>query len=299
VNKKLSIYVPNEMWTIADDRPSHFLAHVGAAFQGVGFQVSFIDATDDGLLVSFDDDVYCLFYRNRPNHAHALEVRPAPFGPFWMIEKTAKPAQKLVFKRAFEPESVDKNVADGLFTRLADRHLKAEVSAGGYVLVALQGVIGRRRFWQSMSPVEMVQTTIEQEQARKILIKLHPREVYSTEDMNALNALVDGDRVQIVQGDLDALLAGCGYTVSMNSTVSFKGLLNRKPGVLFGDAEFNHVFQKVRSKDVVSCFVDVMDETVDFEKYVYWYLRRQHLWNFKPSIQDDILRGCRVMGWEL
>jgi hypothetical protein len=150
-----------------------------------------------------------------------------------------------------------------------------------------------------MSPVEMVQTTIEQEQARKILIKLHPREVYSTEDMNALNALVDGDRVQIVQGDLDALLAGCGYTVSMNSAVSFKGLLYRKPGVLFGDAEFNHVFQKVRSKDVVSCFVDVMDEAVDFEKYVYWYLRRQHLWNYKPSIQDDILRRCRVMGWEL
>jgi hypothetical protein len=146
VIKKLSIFVPNEMLTIADDRPSHFLAHVRAAFQGVGFQVSFIDATDDGLLASFHDDEYCLFYRNRPCHAHALEVRPAPFGSFWMIEKTAKPAQKLVFKRAFDPASVDQKVADGLFERLAERHLKAEVSAGGYVLVALQGVIGRRRF---------------------------------------------------------------------------------------------------------------------------------------------------------
>lgn len=172
--KKLNIYVPNEMLTIADDRPSHFLAHVRATFQSDGFQVSFIDATHDGLLASFHDDECCQFYRNRPCHAHALEVRPAPFRPFWMIEKTVKPTQKLVFKRAFEPESVDENVADGLFMRLADRHLKAEVSAGGYVLVALQGVIGRRRFWQSMSLVEMVQTTIEQEQVRKILIKLHP-----------------------------------------------------------------------------------------------------------------------------
>ena len=70
----------------------------------------------------------------------------------------------------------------------------------------------------------------------------------------------------------------------LNSAVLFKGLLYRKPGVLFGGAGFNHVFQKVWSKDVVSCFVDVMDETVDFEKYVYCYLRRQHLWNFKLSI---------------
>jgi len=295
---QLNIYVPSEMLRIADERPTHFLANVRAAFCGAGFQVSFVDATKAALFGSYSVDAYCLFYRNRPTHAHALEIRPAPFGPFWMIDKTADPAQKVLFKITFDPTGVDPLVADAFFARMVERQIKTEAHAGGYVFVALQGVIDRQRFWQSMTPVEMVAATVKHEKQRKILMKLHPRESYSSDDLSKLNALIDGDRVQIVDGDLDASLAGCDYTVSMNSAVSFKGLLYRKPGILFGDTDFHHAFQQVRSKSVSACFADVMNDTVEYEKYMFWYLRRQHLWNFKPSIQDDILGKCRNLGWE-
>ncbi len=299
MKRRLDIYVPSEMVGIADQKPTHFLANVRAAFQGVGAEVSFMDATPEALQQSYRDDAYSLFYRNRPTHPHALEVRPAAFGPFWMIDKTADPAQKLVYGRAFEPDNVDSELATRFSQRITDRHKKAEVSQGGYVLVAMQGVIGRQRFWQSMNPLDMVRETIAHEPTRKVFLKLHPREDYSDVDLAALNAMIDGDRVQIVDGDLDSLLAGCDYTVSMNSSVSLKGLLYHKPGILFGDAEFHHVFQSVRIKGLSASFSDVMGADLPVERYLFWYLRQQHLWNFKPSIQKDILRRCRVMGWDV
>ena len=154
-------------------------------------------------------------------------------------------------------------------------------------------------FWEYMSPLDMVRETISDEKQRKVYVKLHPRETYSDADMVALNSMVDGERVQIVDGDLDEMLAGFDYTVSMNSSVSFKGLLYHKPGILFGDAEFHHVFQSVRMRGISASFREVMEAELPVERYLFWYLRQQHLWNFKASIQEDILHRCRVMGWEI
>lgn len=297
--KALKIYVPPEMLHIADNQPTHFLANVRATFQNIGLKVSFETATKDVLDSSYQDDAYCLFYRDRPTHHHALELRPAPFGPFWMIDKTGDPAEKTVFKRSFHPEKVNPDLATSFFQRMTDRHKTAKSSNNGFVLIAMQGVIGRQRFWQSMTPLDMVRETIAHEPNRKIYVKLHPRETYSHADLSALNDLMDGDRVQLVDGDLEQYLSACDYTVSMNSSVSLKGLLYHKRGILFGEAEFHHIFQSVQTKGVANCFADVLTDMPAIERYVFWYLRRQHLWNFSKTIEDDILKRCRALGWAI
>lgn len=297
--KKLQIYVPELMLETVEKNENSFLMKVHKAFEQIGFEVSFVKATSVSLALSYRDDTYCLFFRNRPQHKNALELRPSAFGAFWMIDKTADPAEKLVYKRKFNPAKIDPQRASDFFQRMTSRFKKADSDQGGFVLIAMQGKIDRQRFWQSMTPLDMVRETISQETDRKIYIKLHPKEVYSNSELSDLKALTDGDRIQLVEGDLDKYLASCDYTVSMSSSVSMKGLLYRKPGILFGDAEFHHVFQSVRTKEVGACFKDVLADELEVEKYVFWFLKHQHLWNYSPNAHEDILKRCSLMGWEI
>lgn len=300
--KKLKIYLPQDTIAVIDSNPKHFYAHVQRAFQGIGFDVQQIIATEANLKASFDPSAYCLFHRNTPHHPHAIEARPAPMGLFWMLDKTASPAEKLVFKAKFKPENIDTDLAEELIVRFRKKYgqINQETShESGFVLVALQGALDRRRHWQTMSPIEMVKQTIEIEKERQVLIKLHPTQTYSDEEIRAVHELADGARVQVVEGELNALLEGCAYTVSMNSTVSIKGLVFEKPGILFGDAEFHHPFQSVPQNGVVDSFDRVLADGVEAGKYLLWYLRRQHVATYKPTIEQDILRRCAVLGWDL
>jgi hypothetical protein len=287
---------------VIDRNPNHFYAHVQRAFQGIGFDVQCVEATEASMKASFDPDVYCLFHRNTPCHPHAIEVRPAPMGPFWMLDKTADPTQKRVFNAKFQPAKTNVVLARDFTARLIVKH--GQIESGmprqdGFILAAMQGGLERQRFWQSMSPLEMLKQTIESAPEHQILIKLHPGQTYSDQEMDAVNAFVDGERVQVVGGDLNGLLDQCAFTVSMNSTVTVKGLLFGKGGVLFGDADFHHPFQSVREHGVRGCFDRVEQKDVEADKYLLWYLRRQHIANYKASVEQDILQRCAILGWAL
>ena len=290
------------MVNIAFERPNSFYDNVRCAFEGIDFEVNFIEATEASLLSSYVDDAYCMFHRSRPWHDNALEARPAPFGPFWAIDKTADPAQKHIFKAKFEPEKINSDNATAFFKKQLNRDVfkvDERFEEAGFVFVALQGVLDKRRFWQSMSPLEMVDTTLKVEKNRPIYVKLHPNETYTQKEIGELNGLMDQDRVRIVDGDLHMFISACDYTVSMNSSASFKAMLFKKPGILFGDADFHHPLKSIRQIGVRECFQTVLNTPVDYEKYVLWYLRRQMIHNFLPRVQHDILQQCKKMGWKL
>lgn len=300
--KTLDIYLPDHMIDIAQEKPKSFYSNVKNVFEAIDFKVNFVEARDDALLTSFKAESYALFHRNRPWHENSLEARPAPFGPFWSIDKTADPAQKRIYGLGFNPNLIDGVSAARFFGRQLNRPTFAvenPSTKAGYVFVALQGLLSKQRSWQSMTPLEMVQRTVEIEEKRPIFIKLHPNEQYSDEELTFLHDLCDGDRIRMVEGDLNALMASCAYTVSMNSAVSFKALLFGKPGILFGDAEFHHPFQNVRQQGLTQCFDGVLKDTVEYEKYIFWYLRKQMIHNFAPSTDRDILRHCKNLGWKL
>ncbi|WP_284378111.1 hypothetical protein [Amylibacter marinus] len=299
---RLNIYVLGQDLDIATRKPQHFYGQVSRAFQGVGFRVSFLESTAQNLRASYRSDSYCIFHRHPPHHPHALEARPAAFGPYWALDSTAEIAQKTAYRAKFNPNSIQIGAARDLFDRMCEKQGVVEgpcVPNAGFVLVALQGVLSRRRSWQSMAPIQMIEQVIAHEKRRDIKIKLHPNETYSPAEMAAIEALCDGARVSVTQADLDGLLRGCAYTVSMNSSVSFKGLLHRKPGILFGDAEFHHVFHSTRIAEIGACFEQVLTHEVEFEKYLFWYLRRQHVRNFKAHAQSDIINRCRALGWKI
>lgn len=300
--RRLNIYLPVDTMGVIDRNPNHFYGHVQRAFQGIGFAVVCAVATKASLKASFDPDVYCMFHRNTPIHTHAIEARPAPMGPFWMLDNTADPAQKRASKATFSPDKIDGELSDELAARFHEKFGQIDRPTDiqrGFVLIALQGALDRQRYWQTMSPIEMVRQTIAMVTDRQVFIKFHPGQTYTNEEVRAVHALADGDRVQVVNEDLNALLDTCAYTVSMNSTVSVKGLLFGKGGVLFGDADFHHPFQSVREHGVSTSFERVMTDEIYAGKYLLWYLRRQHIATYKVSVEQDILRRCANLGWEL
>ncbi len=300
--KQLEIYLPWKILRQTQNKKHVFYRKVKEAFEEIGFTVSLIQTTPESLLLSLNSDAYLIYHRNPPQTPNALEVRPAPIGPFWAIDKTAIHSEKRIYQQNFQPDNIKHARAVRFFNNWAPKVIGNNTKQYGeddFVLVAMQGVLLRRRFWQSMPPIKMVECIISAERERRILIKLHPRERYSKQELDALTRLTN-DRVKIIDGDIGELLSSCAYTVSMNSSVSFKGLFYRKPGILFGDMDFHHVFQTVGHQGDVQDSVDqVLSSAVDFEKYIFWFLYKQMINMNRDWAKSLILSRCAELGWKL
>lgn len=302
MSKRLEIYLPPNILQSAQNGDHAFYNAMQQAFQGIGFDVALCPNRPADLLGSLNSTANIIYHRNSPKTPKTLEVRPAYVGPFWVIDATAVHNEKRIYKAAFDPDNIRAGRANGFFANWSPRVIEGDGephAEDGFALIALQGVLGRKRFWQRMSPIEMVKQMKQVESDRQIFIKLHPGETYTDNDMRALSALTD-DRVKIVDGPLGPLLASCAYTVSMNSSVSFKGLFYRKPGILFGDADFHHPFQSVSAnRPAAVCAAQVLEADVPFEKYVFWYLYMQAINATRDWAPELILSHCADLGWDL
>ncbi len=300
-SKRLEIYLPEPLFKKTMDGDHLFYCTVKAAFTRIGFQVDVLQSTAANMIASLQSDAYILYHRKSPSTANALEARPSYFGPFWAIDKTAAHRDKRVYLEKFDPTTVPLDRAKGFFSNWSKKLVGTppNYTETGFVLVAMQGQILRRRSWQSMPPIQMLEQLINAETKRRILIKLHPGETYSNLAIDQIQSMTD-DRVELVEGDITAMIGACDYTVSMNSAVSFKGLLHRKPGVLFGDMDCHHIFQNISAnRNTIDCVDQVLASSTPFDQYVYWFLYR-HMINARRDWAGElILSHCANLGWDL
>lgn len=299
--KTLDIYLPNGLCRYLKTGKKHrFFSPVQAAFSEKGFDVNIVEDTDAARLASLRKNAYAMFHYKEPFHDHALDARSAYIGPFYKMESETYRQDFRTTGKQFRPAKIDPEVAHRFFGNWQKNVIgHPEPAYLGAVLIPLQGKLTRCRVGQSMSPIEMIKATLFHDNKRKIILKKHPREAYSDEEQHALDQILENPRAELVDADINNLLAGCDYVVAQNSSVALKGLFHRKPGILFAHCEFHHAFQSVQYTSLETCFERVLAHPPAYEKYLFWYLQRNCINTSREFVKDRIIAQCREFGWNI
>ena len=168
------------------------------------------------------------------------------------------------------------------------------IASGGYIFMPLQGKLMQRRHFQAASPIEMIHATLAADPARRIVATLHPREVYSEAELDALRGIA---RFELVKGSLPTL-AGCDYVVTQNSSMALTGFFADKPAVLFARIDFHHIAASVERLGVVGAFAAV-HRPQPYAPYLHWFFKRQALAASGDGHEMQIADRLRAHGWPL
>ena len=279
----------------------NFFAILRRSFEAEGFRVEYRASSPAEREAAQGRGGYTLYHMEEPNHPRALTLWRAYMYPFWRFERTNRRGGWRLGLERFDPDMADPGPARRFFDDWRRRLIPADLSPPepGYVYMPLQGRLLRHRSFQTMSPLEMIQQTLEAEPARRILLSLHPRESYGPKERTALDTVLTNPRVIEVQGEMHALLAGCDYVVTQNSSVSFHGLFHEKPAVLFAETDFHHLHQEVERTGVEEAFRRVQEPLRHADRYLYWYLQMGCINGGRRDAGERILGQCRALGWKI
>ena len=184
-----------------------------------------------GLDVSFADEARrnepfsgrALVHMWEPMTADTLVMRRVYAYPFWAIEASDKRWEWDVARAVFDPETVN-GLKAARFTSNWRKRMFGEAASSreGYVYVPLQGRISERRSFQAASPLEMIEAVLDADSERPVVIGMHPKELYSVSDIDALEKFEHRfERVTVVMGQMERYLPACDYVVSQNSGAAF------------------------------------------------------------------------------
>lgn len=227
---------------------------------------------------------------------NALIFRRTYHYPFWHIEVDPERWRWPVALTPYTP-APNSEAAAKLGARLR-RNIWQDVPtrSGDSVLIALQGVIRRCRSFQTMTPVEMVESVGQS--GLKGIITLHPREVYDADDHAALAAVIahyPNLRMANPGEDSRALLPDCLGVVTMNSAVAFDGYMISKPAVLFGQIDFHHIALNVADLGAAAALAALPTHRPDFDAYLHWFLGHA-IDAMAPDAEDQITRALTRCG---
>ena len=164
----------------------------------------------------------------------------------------------------------------------------------------LQGVLRRKRHFQTASPLDMIRTTLAADPSRPVLATLHPNENYSEQDLVELQAIAAAQPNFVLspQPSID-LLRRCDYVVTENSSLAFAGYFAEKPAVLFARIDFHHIARSVSALGVARAFDGIAQHRPDFARYLFWFLRWQAIASFAAEAEERIAMRLRNHGWPL
>jgi hypothetical protein len=240
-----------------------------------------------------------LFHMQQPTAPHILNLRRAYILPFWRIEAVAERWQFDVARTPFRPDEIPLDDAQGFQRRWRVKLLgDAAPRRDGTVLIPLQGRLAEHRSFQSMSPLDMVETTLARLPGRDVIVTLHPKEIYLPSEIAALEALErQFPRFRLLRAAAPELVLSCDAVVTQNSSVALHGFLADKPAVLFGQSDFHHVAGSVPRDGLDAAFARLEDPHQPFARYVTWFLRHQSINGGAPDCDTQILARFRRHGW--
>ncbi len=270
---------------------------IASAFRGAGWDVGYRDLVPGQPIVPPLGD-HALFFMQEPLSDRALTLRRAYHYPFWRIEATNERWRTDVARATFDPDAVDPALATPFARRWARTLLGGrEPRQEGYVFIPLQGRLRDHRSFQSMSPLAMIEATLQAEPQRRLVLKLHPKEAYTPTDMAALERITRHPRVDLVDADALDLLAGCDYVVTQNSGLAFTGFFLRKPAVTFAAIDFHHIAAPVADLGVADAFQAVLGPPPAFDRYIHWFLQENAINGGRDDAQARILARAARFGW--
>lgn len=247
------------------------------------------------------DRGYGLFHMQEPTAAHILNLRRAYILPFWRIEATADRWRFDVAQTPFDAAEIPLEEAASFQKRWRTKLLGDDPPRrDGTVLVPLQGRLTEHRSFQSMSPIAMIEATLDRIRDKTILATLHPKELYTTADIDALERLERRfPRFRLMRKPGPGHLLRCDAVVTQNSSVALHGFLANKPAVLFAESDFHHIAGSVPRDGVEAAFDRLAEPAPPFARYMTWFLRRQAINGGAPDCEDQIRARFLRHGWEL
>jgi hypothetical protein len=240
-----------------------------------------------------------MFHMQPPNGPQILCLRKAYILPFWRIEAVAERWLFDVAQTPFDPGLVPEDEASSFLRRWRPKLLGPGASRrDGYVLVPLQGRISEHRSFQSLSPLDMIETVLDRIPHKPVLATLHPKELYSAADHKALKRLERRyPRFRLVREPDPGLVLGCDAVVTQNSSVALHGYFAEKPAILFAGSDFHHIAGSVPRDGVEAAFATLEAPAPDFARYLCWFFRRHAINGGAPDCEAQIVARLRRHGW--
>lgn len=237
-----------------------------------------------------------LFHMHEPTAPTVLCLRRAYAYPFWRIEATNERWNFDVARADFDPATVPE--AARFHAAWRQRLLPGVGSRPeGFLFMPLQGILLRRRSFQSMSPVAMIEAVLAAD-PRPVRATLHPREDYGPRERAALEGLERRyPRFRVEQAPADRLLSGCDAVVTENSSLAFRGCLLAKPAVLFARIDFHHVAAMVHDLGVGGALARAAGPPPAFARYLWWFWMRHAINAGAPDAEARIARRLAEHGW--
>jgi len=299
----LRIYLEKAEVKRARDGKYNLMNRIKSAFEHEGFRVEFVQNTQEQRQKSATRNGYSLFFMEDPFHARALNLRLAYYFPYWRIEETAERWAFDVALKDYDPCELETDAAHDWAEKWRGFLFKGKAAnpvREGIVYVPLQGRLLERRSFQEAAPIEMIRHVLEQDQSRKILLGLHPKETYSDTEMAALETILsDNPRASIVLGNMAESLRVCDYVVSENSSAALSAMFFGKPAILFGKIDFHHLMLNVADLGVDESFARVESHRPDFDTYLHWFIAKNAIKADAQDAEAQILASVRRHGWQI
>lgn len=295
------MYLPTPLRESAQAGQHNFLKLITDVAQMAGFEVSYSPAETVDVLKAAHQPGYSLFHMQEPLAKRSVSIRRAYFYPFWHIERSNKRWQFEVATSKFPTVThPDKMRFFEFWQKRLFSDAPKQARRDGIVLIPLQGKLLVRRSFQACSPIEMIEDTLKHDPHRQIIATLHPNEIYSAEEITALEKLEAlHDRFECRVGGSEDLLRICDYVVTQNSAVAFSGFFFRKPCILFARSDFHHIAINVSDTGVEEAFEKVLGHDPDYQGYVHWFLQDMSINAGRPEAADKIKAALVRAGWPM
>ncbi|MBC7737110.1 MAG: hypothetical protein H7245_07790 [Candidatus Saccharibacteria bacterium] len=239
---------------------------------------------------------------NRPVlHPLCLNLRNAYMPAFWRIEDSNDRWNFTVAGQRFDAATIPPDQAQRFVARWRAGMLRgAQPVRDGYIFMPLQGVLLRQRHFQAMSPVQMIEATLQADPVRPVIATLHPKETYTYDEIAALHAIAARhSRFVLSDAASHGLLCGCDYVVTQNSSMVITGYFAEKPAVLFADIDFHHIAQSVPKLGTERAFARVLKRQPDFAAYLVWFMRGNAIAQFADDAETTIAARLQALGWPM
>lgn len=292
----LRIFLDPPMLETAREGTFNFMNKLREAVEQIGWQVAFRPEAEAATSATLPG--YALVHMMQPPHDRALTFRRAYHYPFWNIEPVPQRWRFHVATTPFDPAIVPRDEAQDFLDRITTRVLPGPApTRGEIVLIPLQGCIRVGRSFQTMSPIEMVETVART--GRPTVATLHPNEIYDDADHAALAALAARHPNLTIGGNTAALLRDCAFVATQNSSVAFDGLMLGKPAVLFGQSDFHHIALSVAELGADQALALAPDHRPDFTGYIWWFLRHMSVNATAQDAHAQIRAAMKRGGWPI
>jgi len=296
--KRVRFYLEDDLRKSAAAGQHNFIAKITSVLRTAGFEVGFHPNTAAERIKAGGRRGYGLSHMTPPPNARCLTFRRVYHYPFWQIQASDKRWEWDVAQATFDPAACPRQESDrffGFWRKRIAGPLLDRVSDDGFIYVPLQGRLTEQRSFQSCSPLDMIRRTRAAMPDRQMVVTLHPKEIYSADDLAQLDALEASDpALEVRMGGRDDLLPRCSFIVTQTSSIAFDGVFFGKPAVVFGQTDFHHVMVDGRAPDA---FDRVGDHAPDYAAYLWWVWQHMAINAGHDSAEAKIRAKLNAAEW--